>query len=58
MASVKISFPADSCYTGIHEPEKITRYIADNADDDVIALNTFYRLLTRIITQATGEDND
>lgn len=41
-----------------HEPEKITWYLADNADGDVIALTTFYRLLARIIERATDDLDD
>ena len=41
-----------------HEPEKIAQYLADNANDDVIALATFYQLLTRIIEQAAVSNNE
>ena len=39
-------------FTETGEPEKLVRYLDDNADADVIALTTFYRLLTRIAEQA------
>ena len=40
------------------QPEKVVRYLADKANDDVIALTTFYQLLTGIITQATVGGNE
>lgn len=40
-----------------HEPDMIARYLADNANDDVIALTAFYGLLTRIIERATDGMN-
>ena len=42
-------------FTETGEPEKLVRYLDDNADDNVIALFSFYRLLTRIIEQATDD---
>ena len=42
-------------FTETGEPEKLVRYLDDNADDNVIALFSFYRLLTRIIKQATDD---
>ena len=41
-----------------NQPEKMIRYLAGNANDDVIALTAFYRLLTRIIERATDDLND
>ena len=41
-----------------HGPEKIARYAADSADDEVIALTAFYRLLTRILYLAADDMND
>ena len=40
------------------ESEKIVRYLEDNANDDVIAMTAFYRLLTRIIEQATDDASE
>ena len=40
------------------EPEKLVRYADDNADDDIIALFSFYQLLTRIIEQAAGSSDE
>ncbi|MCY4654867.1 MAG: hypothetical protein OXC95_17100, partial [Dehalococcoidia bacterium] len=45
-------------FTETGEPEKLVRYLDDNADDNVIALFSFYRLLTRILDLATDNMDD
>lgn len=41
-----------------HEPEKIARYLADNADGEVIALTTFYELLNQLLARIVERATD